>query len=668
MSILFSPAQIGNLQLRNRVVMPSMHLGYCPKGEVTERLIEFYRARARGGVGLIILGGCAIDRIGTNYSMVQLDDDAYIPGLRLLAEAVHAEGAKIMPQLYHNGRYAHFAVTGKQSVAPSAVPTNHSDQVPAELTLEQIASLKEAYVSAALRVQKAGFDGLEISASAGFLISQFLSPLTNKRTDRYGGDQEGRMRFGVEVVEVIRAAVGPDFPILVRVSGHDYMAGGNTNAESRVFCQAVEQAGADAINVTGGWHETPVPQVTMSVPPGTFVYLAQGIKQAVSIPVIACNRINTPGLAEEVLQDGLADFIGMARPLLADPEFPNKAINGDFESIRYCIGCNQGCLDQVFLKKPVFCLENAEAGREKTYGSLGKTQEPERILVVGAGPAGMEFARLAARRGHRVTIWEKKGYSGGQLNLAAIPPGRADFFNLDTYLLNSCMDLGVKFEYNVKATEERILAAVQDGRFSRVVIAAGAHPQEVDFPLDSNAEVVQAWDVLAGRVTVGENVVVIGGGAVGVGTALLLAQYGTLDYEIMHFLYLQKAEPEEELHRLVTNGSKKITLVDMERIGRDIGVTTRSPMLADLKRFKVKSMPKTTVLEVTKEGVVVEKDGEKSVLPADTVVLAVGSASNNELYLALENKVKKLNVIGDAAKPGKAMNAIHLAYAEAMKI
>ena len=648
--------------------MTTMHLGYCPQGEVTDRLVAFYKARAKGGAGLIILGGCAVDRVGTNFSMVQLDDDAFIPGLRRLAEAVHAEGAKIAAQLYHNGRYANLAVTGKQSVAPSAVSTRHSDQVPAELTLAEITGIKEAFVSAALRVQKAGFDGLEISASAGFLLTQFLSPLTNQRKDQYGGDLEGRMRFPLEVIAAVRAAVGPDYPIIVRVSGHDYMKGGNTNKEARIFCQAAEKAGGNAINVTGGWHETPVPQITMNVPPGAYVYLAKSIRDVVSVPVIACNRINTPGLAEQALLSEHADFIGMARPLLADPEFPNKAKTGDYDSIRYCLGCNQGCLDQVFSRKPVCCLGNAEAGRENEYATTGKTEDPENILVVGAGPAGMEFARVAAGKGHKVTIWEKNSYTGGQLNMAAIPPEREDFFNLDSFLLNACMALKVKMEFNVNATAESVLLAVAKGKFSRVVIATGAIPLEAPFPVAKGVNFLRAWDVLKGHGDVRDEVVVIGGGAVGVGTALLMAQYGTLDSEVLHFLYMQQAEPEEELYRLATLGSKQITIVEMEKIGGDIGLTTRASMLADLKRFNVRCLNKTKVLEVSEEGVTVEGPEGKNVLYADVVILATGAASNNELYQALKGKVEKLSVIGDAARPGKAMNAIHLAYAEAARI
>lgn len=669
MSLLFSPAQIGTLQVRNRLIMTPMHLGYSPKGEVTEQLIEFYRVRARGGVGLIIVGGCGIDRIGNGPGMTQIDDDRYIPGLRQLVDAVHAEGAKIVPQLYQAGRYAHSALTGQPAVAPSPIPSRLTGQTPVELTEGQISEIIASFESAAIRAQKAGFDGVEILASAGYLISQFLSPLTNHRTDRYGGDLQARMTFGIEVVEAVRKAVDPDYPIIVRVAGNDFMPGSHTNTESRAFCQALEKAGANAINVTGGWHETPVPQLTMNVPPGAYTYLAAGIKQVVSIPVIACNRINTPELAEKILQEGKADFIGMARQLLADPDLPNKAINGKSETIRPCIGCNQGCLDNVFRLKPVSCLVNAEAGREAELGPLRPASNSQKLLVIGAGVSGLEYARVATLRGHKVTVWEQSQGPGGQLALAAAPPGRKDFLYLGKYLENVCLHLGVSINYGVTATPENIIAAVNEEAFNKVVIATGSCPISPPIPNRGDKKVLQAWDVLAGHETTGQTIVIVGGGAVGVETALYLAESSTLENDTLRFLMLQHAESDKELYRLLTQGNKKITLLEMAKgIGRDIGPSTRWSMLADLKRFGVKCQDQTKVLEVTSVGVLVEGEGAQNLLPADTVILAVGSRSRNDLYLALQGKVKELSVIGDAVSPRKALDAIHNAYSEAINL
>ncbi|HBW36807.1 FAD-dependent oxidoreductase [Desulfosporosinus sp. BICA1-9] len=671
MSMLFSPAKIGTLQLRNRLVMTPMHLGYSPQGEVNDKLIEFYRARARGGVGLIVFGGCGIDRIGNGPGMTQLDDDYFIPGLRRLVEAVHAEGAKIVPQLYQAGRYAHSVLTGQPSVAPSPISSRLTRQTPEELTQEKINQVIDSFAKAAKRAQASGFDGVEILASAGYLISQFLSPVTNQRSDRYGGDLQARMTFGLEVVEAVRAAVGPDFPIIVRVAGNDFVPGSHTNTESRAFCQALEKKGVNALNVTGGWHETQVPQLTMNVPPGAYAYLAQGIKQAVSIPVFACNRINTPELAEEILQEGKADFIGMARPLLADPELPKKAMSGASDRIRPCIGCNQGCLDYVFQLKPVSCLVNAEAGREAELAELALKNPPaqnQQILVIGAGAAGLEFARVATLKGHKVTIWEESDKTGGQLALAAAPPGRQDFLYFGTYLANICQDLGVIIQYNVKATPEKILSAVQNGEFTRVVIATGARPITPLIKIEPGTQVLQAWDVLLGRQITGQNVIIVGGGAVGVDTALLLAESGTIDNQTLRFLLLQQAETDQEIYRLATQGSKKITVLEMGKgIGRDIGPSTRWSMLADLKRYRVNCLEDNKVLEIRADGVLVENAGEQRVIPADTVILAVGSCSQNELYTALQGKIESLSIIGDAAKPRKVLDAIHEAYAEGIK-
>ena len=671
MSMLFSPAQIGTLQLRNRLVMTPMHLGYSPKGEVNDQLIEFYRARARGGVGLIVVGGCGIDLIGNAFGMTQLDDDRYIPGLRRLVDAVHAEGAKIVPQLYQAGRYAHSALTGQPSVAPSPIPSRLTRQTPVELTQEKIIEVIASFANAAKRAQVSGFDGVEIIASAGYLISQFLSPVTNQRTDRYGGDLHNRMTFGLEVVQAVRKAVGLNFPIIVRVAGNDFVPGSHTNTESRAFCQELEKIGVNALNVTGGWHETQVPQLTMNVPPGAYVYLANGIKQAVSIPVIACNRINTPELAEEILQEGKADFIGMARSLLADPEFPKKAMAGNSDTIRPCIGCNQGCLDNIFQLKPVSCLVNAEAGREAELAELARNNPPaqtQKILVIGAGSAGLEFSRIATLRGHKVTIWEASDKTGGQLALAGAPPGRRDFLYFGTYLANSCLELGVTIDYNVKATPEKVLSAVQNGEFDRVVIATGARPITPPIKIEAGTEVLQAWDVLLGHKKTGKNVIIVGGGAVGVDTALLLAESGTLDNETLRFLMVQQAETDQELYRLATQGTKRITVLEMAKgIGRDIGPSTRWSMLADLKRHRVNCLEENKVLEIRSDGVLVESDGVQKVLPADTVILAVGSSSQNELYSALQGKLESLSIIGDAVKPRKVLDAIHGAYAEGSK-
>ncbi|MCL6477564.1 MAG: FAD-dependent oxidoreductase [Peptococcaceae bacterium] len=675
MSKLYSPGKIGRLEIRNRLIMTPMHLAYCPGGEVSDRLVEFYRRRARGGVGLIIVGAVGIDPLRVNqHGMVQMYDDRFIPGLRRLTGAVHAEGAKVFPQLWHGGRYARSKeYGGLQAVAPSAVFSRFTGETPRELTRQEIAEIISFFAAAARRAKEAGFDGVEIAGSAGYLIAQFLSPVTNQRRDRYGGDLRGRMTFGLEVVAAVRQAVGPEFPIMVRVAGNDFIAGGNTNAEAKQFCMALEKAGVDAINVTGGWHETRVPQISMEVPPGAFSYLAKAVKSTVSIPVVACNRINVR-LAEEIVDNGEADFVGMARGFVADPELAGKAERGEYDLIRPCVACNQGCMDNIFFGKTLNCLCNAEAGREAELMKDAllpveiKSPNPEKILVVGAGVSGMEYARVAAMRGHRVTIWEESMEPGGQVLLAAAPPGRRDFLRLRDYLVHACRDLKVELIYGKKATADNVPAAVSADAFDRVVIATGARPVAVPVPVEDGAFVVQAWDVLRNRVKTGSRVVIVGGGAVGVETALLLAGAGTIDAETLRFLMLHQAEKPEELYRLLTQGSKEITVLEMAKgIGKDIGPSTRWSMMAKLRQFNVKTMDQARVVAIKRDGVMVEKPEGQELIPADTVVLAVGSRSNNELYTELEDKIEKISLIGDAFKPRKMQDAVREAYDEATK-
>ncbi|SHN79767.1 FAD-dependent oxidoreductase [Desulfitobacterium chlororespirans] len=668
---LFSPIRIGKMELKNRMVLPAMHLNYCPDGEVTDRLIEFYRVRAWGGVGLVIVGGCGIDRVGNTLGMIQLDEDRYIPGLQKLVEAVHQEGAKVMTQLYQAGNYASSLLTGNQPVAPSPLPSKLTKEIPHELTVEEIKELVQTFAQAAVRTQKAGFDGVEILAGTGYLISEFLSPATNKRTDEYGGDLPNRMRFALEIIAAIRQGVGPDFPVVVRIAGNDFIPGGHTNKEARTFAKALAAAGVDAINVTGGWHETLVPQITMNVPPAAFRYLVRGIKQVVDLPVFASNRITTPELARDILTSGDADLVGFARPILADPNLPLKAQGLDPSPLRPCVACNQGCLDHVFRGIPVACLVNAEAGREAELKGQGASSSPRKVLVVGAGPAGLEFARVASSQGHNITVWEKSSRPGGQLNLAAAPPERQDFNRFTEYLVQACKAQGVKIYTNQEADVENILAGIAEEDFTDIIFATGALPMAPPFPVEEGVEIAQAWDVLAGKET-GEQVVIVGGGSVGVETALYLAGQGTLDAEILRFLIVNQAESTETLARLLFQGRKRVTLVEMTKgVGRDLGSSTRWAMLADLQRYQVKVLTNTMVKAVRADGVWVEGPEGESLIPGDTVISAVGSVANQELMKALQDKLPAhvtLQQIGDATKPAKVLDAVHTGYKAALSL
>lgn len=677
MAKLYQPGMIGTLTVRNRMVMTAMHLAYCPDGEVTAQLIEFYRARARGGAGLIVAGAIGIDPVRVNrQGMMQLYDDRFIDGLRVLTTAVHSEGAKIFAQLFHAGRYARASeYGGLQAVAPSAVASRFTGELPRELTEKEIAAITVCFAKAAQRAQQAGFDGIELTGSSGYLLAQFLSPVTNQRVDRYGGDLPGRLTFALEVVAAIRAEAGPDYPIIFRIGGNDFIPGGNSHREASQISRILEQAGVAAINVTGGWHESQVPQITMDVPAGGFRYLGKIIKTAVSIPVIMCNRME-PRLAEQIVNEGEADYIGMARAYITDPDVANKAIQGDYAAIRPCVACNQGCLDNVLFGKSLSCLVNAAAGREWELTEDGllldyrKSGSPQEILIVGAGVAGLEYARVAAMRGHRVTIWEENEKPGGQALVASLPPGRQEYQRLISYLKQACEAYEVQAVYGKKATVENIDAVLQTGVYQRVVIAAGSRPSRPTIAVDSGLPVWQARAVLQNQsLAAGTKIVILGAGALGIETALSLAESGTLSANMLRFLMIHQAETPEMLYQLLTRGNKQITLIDMcQGKGRDLGPTTRSVLLSMLKKYAVNIWEQTMAIEAGKQGVLVETAAGRQWIAADTVIFAGHSCSNDELYKKLQGRVEFLDVIGDAIRPGSMQSAIRQAYDMAGKL
>ena len=397
--LLLDPIDIGPITVPNRIVMPAMHLNFTMGGEVTDQLIDFYRARAEGGAGLIIIGGCAIDTVGGFFFLIGMHEDRFVPGLKRFVDEVSKDNdVRLCAQLYQAGRYAFSAFTQQQPIAPSPLGSAYNKETPREMTKEDIATVQQSFVDAARRAKEAGFHAVEILGSAGYLISQFISPASNKRTDEYGGSLENRARFGVEIVRRVKAEVGEDMAVLIRVAGNDFVPGGHANAESAQAARLFQEAGVDAINVTGGWHESRVPQITMGVPEGAYTYLAAGIRANVDVPVISSNRLGDPLLAAQVLANGHADLIAMGRPLIADPDLPNKVAQGQVDAIRPCIACNQGCFDHVFQGTPAECMLNPQAGHESDR-VLEAASAPKKIVVVGAGPGGAEAARVAALRG-----------------------------------------------------------------------------------------------------------------------------------------------------------------------------------------------------------------------------------------------------------------------------
>jgi len=662
---LFSPITLNKLELKNRIVMTAMHLGYTPDGEVTDRLLGFYRLRARGGVGLIIVGGCPIDEEGSMPSMIGIHNDRFIPGLQRLTKAIKGEGARIAAQLYQAGRYTHSSmIGGRKPFSASAVRSKLTGEIPRALDLEEIPGIQDLFVQAAMRALEAGFDAIEILASAGYLISQFLSPITNKRQDRYGGSLENRMRFGLEIVHKIRRNIGPDYPIIIRLAGNDFMPGGHTNEEAKIFAKELETAGVDLFNITGGWHETRIPQLSTFVPPGAFVYLAQGIKSVVSKPVLASNRINDPVMAEEVIRNGETDLVTMARALIADPEMPEKARNGYNDRITHCIACNQGCFDRIFQGKPAGCLVNPLAGHEFEV-EITPTKRKKKVLVIGGGPAGLKAACTAAQRGHEVILIEKDKNLGGQFRLNKFIPGRQEMIRLVEDLENNMRYNGVHILFEQEATKAYVRSLLPDA----IILATGARPILPDIEGIEEDNVFYAWDVLKGRYKLGANIVIIGGNALGLETALFLSNQGTLSPEALHFLATNRAEKWETLEDLMDRGNKIVKVIEMKsRAGEDIGLSTRWTVMAEVKRLGIYLITKAKAVRIDKSGVEIEKKGEKVFLTADSVVIAAGSESVKEFEQSLKGMAPEFYTIGDAKKVGNAMDAVQQGFEVGLKV
>lgn len=662
---LFSPIKINNLNIENRIYMPAMHLGMAHEFEVTEQIINFYALRAKGNPGMICVGYATVDELSGNTQNIGAHNDKFVPGLTKLASAIKDNGSLAAVQLNHAGRYNFsFFLNGKQPVAPSAVASRMTKEMPKEMTIEDIEQTIISFAKAAQRVKKAGFDAVEILSGTGYLISEFLSPLTNQRTDEYGGSMENRMRFGIEVVNAVRESVGPEFPLIVRMNGNDFMPEGNTRSELIEYSKLLSDGPVDALCINVGWHEARVPQIVTQVPRGAFIYLARGIKQVVDIPVIASHRINNPATARNAIQQGFCDMVAMGRSLIADPMLPQKAQQGREKEIVHCIACAQGCFDNLFKLKHIECLCNPMAGYEN-FKEEPPTLVPKKVMIVGGGPAGMSAALTAKRKGHWVTLFESSGKLGGQLYLASAPPGRDEF-------LQFAKDLKIQIKVNkipVMLNQDVNEDLLKEQNPDFVLLATGAKPLVPKIPGLSLPHVVDAWDVLGNKIETGHSVVIIGGGAVGVETALFLAEKGTIPPEALKFLLANNAETHETLYRLATQGSKKICLIEMtEKIGKDIGKSTKWGMMQDLGRFGVETIISGAVTKITETGIEYELNGSVNKVTADTVVVATGSQSHNPLESLMEKLNIPCQVIGDAKKIATAFDAVHDGYRAAKEI
>ena len=624
---LFEPIQVGKLDLKNRIVMPAMMVGLGANDMVTDRFKDFYAERAQGGVGLIVIGLVTPISVGPFFpGGIGVYKDELVPGLREFATLIHECGAKVAMQISALGILAgadgNLELVGPSDISVDRHPSAHK---PRPLTTDEIKLIVEAYGEAARRAQKAGFDAVELNAIAGTgLISHFLSAHTNKRTDSYGSNIENRARLLLECIESVKRNVGKDYPLLCRVSGADFMEGGNTLEDTKVVAPLMEKAGIQAINVSTGWHEAPVPFIQMSVPRANWIYLAEEVKKVVNIPVIGGTRVPDPRLADQILAEGRVDMVYIARALIADPEWANKAKEGRFDEIRPCTACCM-CFDGVIEQRSITCSVNARAGKEADY-SVEPVKQPKEVFIIGGGPAGMEAARVAAVRGHHVTLADSQGQLGGQLLMAVLPPHKDELGNLTRYLARQMDKLGV----NVRLGTEVSSKSIEEAKPDVVIIATGATPIIPDISGAKGKNVTIATDVLTGRQEVSKNVLIVGGGMIGCETAEFLAEKG-----------------------------RKVTILEMlGRIGADIERTARWVMMERLRSLGIRMERNAKVEEITETGASVSRDGNTEFFEADSVVLAVGMESNRKLADELEGKVATVQVIGDSAEPGRIAKAI----------
>jgi 2,4-dienoyl-CoA reductase-like NADH-dependent reductase (Old Yellow Enzyme family)/thioredoxin reductase len=617
-----------------------MTVGYGDaEGTVTERHRDYYEARARGGAGLIITEAAAV-HADRKYGLFPLGlyDDAQIPSWSELAEAVHAHGAKVGAQIMDPGPESIMILTGRQPVGPSPVVGRSPFRaIPRELSLSEIEAVIGDFAEAVRRAKDAGLDCVEIHAAHGYaMVGSFLSPFFNKRTDSYGGSLEGRLKFLLEILESTRERVGRDFPIIVRISGDERRPGGRSLQETQFMARILAEAGVDAFEVSGGT----IPTVFWAVvpPSGTPLALnapfAEAIKQVVDIPVICVGRINTPKIAEFVLETGRADLVSMGRALNADPELPNKAAAGLFEDIIPCVGCNFGCIGSVTKGAGANCIVNPATGKEREM-VLVPAEEPKRVLVAGGGPAGLEAARVAALRGHEVTLCEKEEKLGGQVNIACVAPFKQEISQVIQYLSRQAQKAGVKLELGQEVTPQLVDQLKPDV----VIVATGASPLRPEgIPGIDKETVVTAWDVLAGRAAgTARNVVIVGGGLAGCETADFMA------------------EPDDNLAAAPTD----VTILEMlENVAMDSAAESRHLLLERLRAKRVRILTGAEVKEILDDGVVFVRDGqEESIRGADHIVLATGVESVDKLSAELEDRVAEVHVIGDAKEPKRVLEA-----------
>ncbi|HET7723657.1 MAG TPA: FAD-dependent oxidoreductase [Propionibacteriaceae bacterium] len=643
---VFEPLDLGFVTLRNRVVMGSMHTGLEEAPDGFERLAVFYAERAAAGVGLIVTGGIAPNAEGRLHPMgATLTTPEEAERHRVVTDAVHAEGSLICLQILHGGRYA----LHPDCVAPSALQAPISPFTPRELTDEDVRLTIRDFARCARLASDVGYDGVEVMGSEGYLLNEFLAARTNRRTDDWGGPYEARMRFPVEVVRAVRDEVGPDFVVVYRLSMLDLVEDGQSPDEVRALARAVEAAGASVISTGIGWHESRVPTIAVGVPHAAFVGVTASLRDAVSLPVVAANRINTPETAESVLAAGHADLVSMARPFLADPRFLEKAAAGRADRINTCIACNQACLDRAFAGLVGSCLVNPRACHE-TLLTISPARSTRRVAVVGAGPAGMAAAATAARRGHAVTLFEADDEIGGQFRRARQIPGKEDYGETLRWFTGELAEAGVEVRTGVRARPDDLAG------FAHVVLATGVTPRIPDIPGIDHPSVVTYQQVLRDHVPVGMRVAVIGAGGIGVDVADYLTSPAGADPDSVAAFYAQWGiDPSYQARGgLVppapTAPARLVHLVQRRAtpVGAGLGRTTGWIHRAVLAQRGVRTVRGATYVRVDDAGLHLLVDGEPVRLDVDTVVVCAGQEPQRELYDALLAAGVPVTLVGGA--------------------
>jgi len=649
---LLEPLDLGFTTLKNRVLMGSMHTGLEELPNGFERMAAYFAERAKGGVGLMVTGGIAPNEVGTIAPHgAKLNTEAEMERHKIITRAVHREGGKIAMQILHTGRYGYH----KKIVAPSAIQAPINIYKPHPLSEAEIEEQIQDFVLCAHLAQQAGYDGVEIMGSEGYLINQFIAPRTNQRTDRWGGSFENRIRFPVEILRRVREKVGSDFIMIYRLSMIDLVENGTPWPEVVALAKAVQESGVNIINTGIGWHEARVPTIAASVPRGAFTWVTARLKQKseVSLPLITTNRINTPELAEEILARGDADMVSMARPMLADPEFVKKAEENRADEINTCIGCNQACLDHIFEQKIASCLVNPRACHETELNYL-PAEKKKKIAVVGAGPAGLSFARVAALRGHRVTLFEKADGIGGLLRVAKQIPGKEEFREMLRYFEKQLELADVRVRLNTEASAESL---AQEG-YDEVVLATGVVPRVPDIEGIGHSKVLGYEEVLTGKKEVGEKAAVIGAGGIGFDVAEFITHEGVSTAEDREVFLREWGIDKDYQHPggLFPNGpqlhppGRKVCLLQRKKskMGKTLGKTTGWIHRANLMKRQVEMISGVSYEKISDKGLHVSVAGEKKILAADSVIICAGQESLRELQEELERGGMTVHLIGGA--------------------